>query len=118
MYRSVVYSRYITMLSLNHNELTGEERLVIETGLAEAWISRYPPLLSSRDGHDWRLRVRLSPHEPVLSRKTPMGLLVQSHLRAWLLQRFRRRLSDLCFAELRQIAERARKNPSPKRRVG
>jgi hypothetical protein len=34
-----------------------------------------------------------------------MGLLVESHLRAWLLQRFRRRLSDLCFAELRQIAE-------------
>ncbi len=40
MYRSVVYSRYITMLSLDYNELTGEERLVIQTGLAEAWISR------------------------------------------------------------------------------
>ena len=117
MYRSVVYSRYTTMLSFDYNELTGEERLVIQIGIAEAWISRYPPPLDPRDQHDWRLRVRLSPHEPVLSRRTPTGLLVESRLRAWLLQRFRRRLSDLCFAELRQIAERARKNPTPKRRV-
>ena len=105
MYRSAVYSRYTTMLSVDYNELTGEERLVIQTGIAEAWISRHPPLFDPRDRHDWRLRVRLSPHEPVLSRRTPMGLLVESHLRAWLLQRFRRRLNDLCFAELRQIAE-------------
>ena len=105
------------MLSFDYNELTGEERLVIETGIAEAWISRYPPLLGSRDRHDWRLRVRLSPREPVLSRRTPTGLLVESRLRAWLLQRFRRRLSDLCFAELRRIAERAGKHPT-RGRVG
>ena len=47
-----------------------------------------------------------------------MGLLVESRLRAWLLQRFRRRLNDLCFAELRQVAKRAEKHPTPRRRVG
>ena len=103
------------MLSLDYNELTGEERLVVRTGIAEAWISRHPPLLDPRDGHDWRLRVRLSPHEPVLSRRTPTGLLVESRLRAWLLQRFRRRLRDLRFAELREIAE-LQSYPTPRSR--
>ena len=106
------------MLSLERNSHTGEVRLLIKTDLAQAWISYYPPAYLPRDGPDWRLRVRLAPHEPVLGRKTQTGLMIESHLRAWLLQRFRRRLSDLCFAELRQIAERARKNPTPKRRVG
>ena len=88
------------MLSLQHNPHSGEVRLLIQTGLAEAWISRHPPLL---DRHDWLLRVRLSPREPVLSRRTPTGLLVESHLR---------------FAEFRLIAERAEKHPTPRRRVG
>ena len=107
-----------TMLSLAHNPHTGEVRLLIKTDIAEAWISYYPPQLDPRDSHDWRLRVRLAPHEPALSRKTPTGLLVESRLRAWLLQRFRRRLRDLRFAELREIAGRAEKNPTPRRRVG
>lgn len=105
------------MLSVQHNQQTGEVCLLIKTDLAQAWISYYPSAYLPRDGHDWCLRLRLSPHQPVLGRKTQTGLMIESHLRAWLLQRFRRRLSDLCFAELRQIAERARKNPTPKRRV-
>ena len=106
------------MLSVHHSQLPGEVCLLIKTDLARAWISYYPPAYLPRDGPDWRLRVRMAPHEPVLGRKTQTGLMIESHLRAWLLQRFRRRLSDLCFAELRRIAERARKNPTPKRRVG
>jgi hypothetical protein len=93
------------MLSVHHSQLPGEVYLLIKTDLAQAWISYYPPAYLPRDGPDWRLRVRLSPHEPVLSRKTPTGLLVESYLRTWLLQRFRRRLTDLRFAELREIAE-------------
>lgn len=93
------------MLSPEHNQKTGEVRLLIETDLAEAWISYYPPAFNPRDGHDWRLRVRLKPHEPVLGRKSQTGLMIESRLRAWLLQRFRRRLRDLRFAELRAIAE-------------
>jgi hypothetical protein len=47
----------------------------------------------------------MAPHEPVLGRKTQTGLMIESHLRAWLLQRYRRRLRDLRFAQLREIAE-------------
>ena len=106
IYSLVVYSRHTTMLSLEHNSQTGEVRLLIKTDLAQAWISYYPPLLDPRDSHDWRLWVRSRPHEPALSRKTPTRLLIESRLRAWLLQRFRRRLRDLGFAELRRIAGR------------
>ena len=76
-------------------------------------ISYYPPLSDPRERHDWRLWVRRKPHEPALSRKTPTQLLVESRLRAWLLQRFHRRLRDLRFAELCRIAERAEKHPTP-----
>ena len=93
------------MLSLEHNSTIGEVRLVIQTGIAPAWISYYPPAFNPFDRHDWRLWVRSKPHEPALSRKTPTRLLVESRLRAWLLQRYRRRLRDLRFAQLREIAE-------------
>ncbi len=97
------------MLSVHHNQQTGEVCLLVKTDLAQAWISYYPPAYLPRDGPDWRLRVRMAPHQPVLGRKSQTGLLVESHLRAWLLQRFRRRLRDLSFAELCRIAERAQK---------
>ena len=93
------------MLSVHHNQLTGEVCLLIKTDLAQAWISYYPAAFFPRDGHDWRLQVRLSPHEPVLGRKSQTGLMIESRLRAWLLRRYRRRLRDLRFAELRAIAE-------------
>ena len=106
------------MLSLQDNLLIGEKRIVIHTGIAPAWISYYPPQFDPRDRHDWRLWVKRKPYEPALARKSPTRLAIESRLRAWLLQRFRRRLSDLRFAELCQIAELARKNPTPRRRVG
>ena len=106
------------MLSLEHNLLTGEVRLRIQTGIAEAWISHHPPLLDPLDRHDWRLWVKRHEHEPALARKSPTRLLIESRLRAWLLQRFRRRLSDLRFAELCRIAEQARKSPTARRREG
>ena len=55
--------------------------------------------------HDWRLYVQRVPELPPSAGKSPTRLLIESRLRAWLLQRFRRRLSDLRFAELREIAE-------------
>jgi hypothetical protein len=95
------------MLSLEHNSMTGEVRLVIMTNIAPAWISYYPPSFNPFDRHDWRLWVRRNANEPALARKTPTRLLIESRLRAWVLQRFRRRLRDLRFEELCQIAERA-----------
>jgi hypothetical protein len=49
--------------------------------------------------------VRHKPFEPPRSGKSATCLLIESRLRAWLLQHFRRRLNDLRFAELCQIAE-------------
>src|SRR5215212_2615441 len=105
------------MLSLEHSTMTGEVRLVVTTGIARAWISYYPPQFDPRDRHDWRLWVKRHPDEPALARKSPTRLAIESRLRAWLLQRFRRRLRDLRFAELCQIAEHTKKPPL-KRRMG
>src|SRR5919112_6763846 len=102
-----LYTLDTAMLFLEHNSFSGETRLVIQTGLAPAWISYYPPHFDPRDRHDWRLYVKRKPYEPALARKSPTRLLIESRLRAWLLRRFRRRLSDLRFAELCRIAEHA-----------
>ena len=93
------------MLSLQDNSLLGEKRLVIHSGIAEAWISYHPPSFDPHDRHDWRLWVKRHEYEPALSRKSPTRLLIESRLRAWLLQRFHKRLSDLRFEELCQIAQ-------------
>src|SRR5215208_2646072 len=95
----------MAMLSLEHYDTLGGIRLVIQTDIAEAWISYYPPSLNQGSGHDWRLYVRHKPYEPPRSSKSATRLMIESRLRAWLLQRFRRRLNDLRFAELCQIAE-------------
>ena len=109
------YTLDTAMLSLEHNSFTGETRLVIQTGLAPAWISYYPPIFDPRDRHDWRLYVKRKPDEPALARKSPTRVLIESRLRAWLLQRFHRRLRDLSFEEPCAIAQG--KHPTPKRRV-
>ena len=93
------------MLSLYHDPATSERRLLIRNPFAAAWISHHPPLFDPRDHHDWRIWVKRKPDEPALSRKSPTRLLIESRLRAWLLQRFRRRLRDLSFEQLCRIAE-------------
>jgi hypothetical protein len=103
------------MLSLEQNSFTGEVRLLIRNDLAEAWISYYPPSFNPFDRHDWRLWVKRREHEPARARKSPTGLLIESRLRAWLLQRFRRRLRDLSFEELCAIAQG--KCLTPRRRM-
>ncbi len=91
------------MLFFEYNTMTGEVRLLVRTGTVPAWISYYPPALNN--GHDWRLYIRPRASEPPRTGKSETFLLVESRLRAWLLQRFRRRLRDLRFAELCQIAQ-------------
>ena len=108
-YLHIVYSAYTTMLSLHHDPETGALRLVIRNPFAAAWISPYrrltPDFRHVREVHDWRLWVQRVPDLPPKAGKSPTGLLVESRLRAWLLQRLRRRLRDLRFEELRRIAE-------------
>jgi hypothetical protein len=55
--------------------------------------------------------VQCTENLPPRSGKSPTGILVESHLRAWLLQRFKLKLRDLCFKELCAVAE---KNTRPK----
>jgi hypothetical protein len=93
------------MLSLEHNDAWGGVRLVINTNIASAWVCYYPPTFNRAYANDWRLYVVHKPYEPALSCKSATRLLIESHLRAWLLRHFHRRLSDLKFAELCQIAE-------------
>src|SRR5690242_13460678 len=100
------------MLILRHHPQTGQEYLAIRNDFAKAWIEHYPRLgdhLEHLDEiPDWRLWVA-SPGRPASRQKSPTRLLIESRLRAWLLQRFRRRLSDLRFDELYRIAERGAK---------
>ncbi len=97
------------MLSLHHDPTTDERRLIIRNTFAPAWISHYPRLTPDfrhvAEAHDWRLYVQRAPHLPPSAGKSPTSLLIESRLRAWLLQRFRRRLRDMSFEELCRIAE-------------
>ena len=107
------------MLSLTHDNETGQVRLFIENPFATAWISPYRRLSidlitgefrHERDVPNWRLYVERSPHVPASAVKSPTQLLIESRLRAWLLQRFKRRLRDVSFEELCWIAERSIKS--------
>jgi hypothetical protein len=99
------------MLSLEHIDTIGGVRLVIKNDIASAWICYYPPSLAATPSHDWRLYVRHKPNQPARSGKSATRLLIESCLRSWLLQHCRRRLHDLRFADLCQIAEH--KPPTP-----
>ena len=107
------------MLSLYHDPTTEERRLIIRNPFAAAWISYYPRLTDDlrhvAEVHNWRLWVQRAPHLPPRVGKSPTSLLVESRLRAWLLQRFRRRLRDLSFEELCRIAEIQAKHPAQHR---
>src|ERR687883_1676083 len=100
------------MLSLRHHPKTGQEYLAIRNDFARAWIEHYPRLGDHLEHlgeiPDWRLWVAL-PGRPASRQKSPTRLLIESRLRAWVLRRFRRRLSDLRFEQLRQIAQRETK---------
>ncbi len=102
------------MLTLTRDNETGEPRLLIENPYAKAWISHHYRLTvdmltgdfrHERDGHNWRLYVERSPHMRATAVKSPTQLLIESRLRAWLLQRFKRRLRDMSFEELCRIAQ-------------
>ena len=97
------------MLFFEYNTITGEVRLPVQTDTVPAWISYYPPAFNN--GYDWRLYVKHKEGEPPRTGKSETFLLVESRLRAWLLQRFRRRLRDLRFAELCQVAEQKSLTP-------
>ena len=97
------------MLSLHHDTETGQARLFIHNPFARAWIGHYPRLTPDfrhvAEAHDWRLYVQRAPHLPPSAMKSPTQLLIESRLRAWLLQRFKCRLRDMSFEELCRIAE-------------
>ena len=102
------------MLTLTRDIDTGQQRLLIENPFAKAWISYHYRLSvhmvtgefrHEQDGLNWRLYVERSPHMRATAVKSPTQLLIESRLRAWLLQRFKRRLRDMSFEELVKIAK-------------
>jgi hypothetical protein len=101
------------MISTHRDSFTGETRLLVRQGFAEAWISPCPRLHS--DQSDWVLWFMRS-SQPSLA-KCQLPLEIESRLRAWLLRRFRRRLRDLHFEQLCALAESAEKRPVPERQV-
>jgi hypothetical protein len=78
------------------------------------YVPPYAQIETNDRMRDWKLFIKRR-GEPALCYKCPLRLEVESRLRAWLLQRFHRRLSDLRFEELCAIAQG--KYPTPKRRV-
>jgi hypothetical protein len=112
------------MLTLEYDKETGAPKLYIRNPFAVAWISPYRQLRADIYGsnflhvneiHNWRLWVKRRLELPPRMGKSPNGLLIESRLRAWLLQRFRRRLRDLSFEELCAIAQG--KCPTTRRRM-
>lgn len=96
------------LLTISKDPKTGAPRLVIRNPYAAAWISPYrrltPDFLHVREVHNWRLWVQRRPELSPSAGKSPTRLLIESHLRAWLLQRFHAKLRDLRFEELCAIA--------------
>jgi hypothetical protein len=107
------------MLTLKHDKEIGAPKLYICNQFAVAWIGYYRRLTlyfgHIKEIHNWRMWVQRRPELPPSKGKSPTGLLIESRLRAWLLQRFRRKLHDLCFEELLAIAEG--KSPIPRQRI-
>ena len=97
------------MLTFHHDSETGHARLLIQNPFARAWISpdrrRTPDIRHAAELHDWRLWVQRAPGFVPSVGKSPTQLLIESRLRAWLLQRFRLRLHDPSFEELCRIAQ-------------
>jgi hypothetical protein len=119
-----LYTLYIAMLTLEYDKETGAPKLYIRNPFAVAWIDQYRRLRTDvydsnfthvHEIHNWRLWVRRRPELLPSKGKSPTGLLIESRLRAWLLQRFHLKLRDLSFEELLAIAQG--KHPTPKRRV-
>jgi hypothetical protein len=96
------------MISLHHHPQTGQEYLTIRNDFAKAWIEHYPRLGDELEHlgeiPDWRLWVAL-PGRPASRQKSPTRLLIESHLRAWVLRRCGRCLPTLSFAELVRIVQ-------------
>ena len=104
------------MLILTHEPDAGAPRLIIQNPYAKAWISPYRRLNDHfrpiHELHNWKLWVQRSDLLPPRAGKSPTGLLIESHLRAWLLRRFKLKLRDLRFEELCAVAEATQKNPT------
>src|SRR3954466_9418334 len=96
------------ILSVEPGPEIGQVRLAIRNDFAKAWIEYYPRLGDQLEHlgeiPDGRLWVKL-PDRPASRQKSPTRLLIESQLRAWVLRRFQRRLRDLRFEQLRQIAQ-------------
>jgi hypothetical protein len=93
------------MLTYRYHDFLGEDRLYIRYEGAEAWIAHIPRRNPDQK-INWAIWVRPRPGAAARTSKSPLRLLIESQLRAWLLRRYKRCLRTLDFAELRRVAER------------
>ena len=104
------------MLILTHEPETGAPRLIIQNPYAKAWIGRYRRLNEhfrhENEVHNCKMWVERCPDLPPRSGKSPTGILIESHLRAWLLRRYKLKLRDLRFEELYELAQATEKHPA------
>jgi hypothetical protein len=112
------------MLTLEYDKETSAPKLYIHNPFAVAWIDQHRRLRTDvydsnfvhvNEIHNWRLWVKRRPELLPSKGKSPTSLLIESRLRAWLLQRFHLKLRDLSFEELLAVAQG--KHPTPERRV-
>jgi hypothetical protein len=107
------------MLILENDKETGAPKLYIRNPFAVAWIGHYrrltPDFTHVKEAHNWRLWVQQRSELLPRKGKSSTSLLIESRLRAWLLQHYRLKLRDLTFEELYAIAQG--KHPTPRRRV-
>jgi hypothetical protein len=104
----------MAMLTLEYDKETSAQKLYISNPFAVAWISPYRRLRTDiydinfvhvNEIHNWRLWVKRRPELLPSKGKSPTSVLIESRLRAWLLQRFHLKLRDLSFEELCAIAQ-------------
>jgi hypothetical protein len=104
----------MAMLTLEYDKETSAQKLYISNPFAVAWISPYRRLRTDicdinfvhvNEIHNWRLWVKRRPELLPSKGKSPTSILIESRLRAWLLQRFHLKLRDLSFEELCAIAQ-------------
>jgi hypothetical protein len=104
----------MAMLTLEYDKEASAQKLYISNPFAVAWISPYRRLRTDicdinfvhvNEIHNWRLWVKRRPELLPSKGKSPTSVLIESRLRAWLLQRFHLKLRDLSFEELCAIAQ-------------
>ncbi len=81
---------------------------MIKTDIAPAWICYYLPTFNRPYQRNWHMHVKRKVYEPPFTHKSQTQLLIESRLRAWLLQHYRLKLRDRdrCLNRILRVGRR------------